>query len=56
MRMGGHMGVDRVTVRNLKVVETDRDNNLLVVKGAVPGARGGYLLIRKGTFGSRSAK
>jgi len=56
MRMGGHMGDDRVTVRNLKVVETDIDNNLLVVRGAVPGARGGYLLFRKGTFGSRSAK
>lgn len=56
MRMGGHMGDDRVTVRNLEVVETDKDNNLLVVKGAVPGACGGYLLIRKGKFGSRSAK
>ena len=48
MRMGGHMGSDRVTVRNLKVVETDKDQNLLVVRGAVPGANGGYLLIRKG--------
>jgi len=56
MRMGGHMGSDRVTVRNLKVVETDKDQNLLVVKGAVPGANGGYLLIRKGAYGSRSAK
>ncbi|MGA2362835.1 MAG: 50S ribosomal protein L3 [Candidatus Aminicenantales bacterium] len=56
MRMGGHMGDERVTVRNLKVVETDKDNNLLVVKGAVPGARGGYLLIRKGTASARSAK
>jgi len=56
MRMGGHMGDERVTVRNLQVVETDKDNNLLVVKGAVPGARGGYLLIRKGTFSARSAK
>jgi large subunit ribosomal protein L3 len=56
MRMGGHMGDERVTVRNLKVVDTDKDNNLLVVKGAVPGARGGYLLIRKGTFSARSAK
>ena len=56
MRMGGHMGDERVTVRNLKVVETDKDNNLLVVRGAVPGARGGYLLIRKGAFVSRSAK
>ncbi len=56
MRMGGHMGSDRVTVRNLKVVEADKDNNLLVVLGAVPGAKGGYLLIRKGAFGARSAK
>jgi len=56
MRMGGHMGDERVTVRNLKVIETDKDNNLLVVKGAVPGARGGYLLIRKGTFSARGAK
>jgi large subunit ribosomal protein L3 len=56
MRMGGHMGDDRVTVRNLRVVETDKENNLLVVKGAIPGARGGYVLIKKGTFGSRSAK
>jgi large subunit ribosomal protein L3 len=56
MRMGGHMGHDRVTVRNLTVVETDKDQNLLVVKGAVPGARGTYLLIRKGAFAPRSAK
>ncbi|MEN6310363.1 MAG: 50S ribosomal protein L3 [Acidobacteriota bacterium] len=56
MRMGGHMGSDRVTVRSLKVVEADKDNNLLVVKGAVPGAKGGYLLIRKGAFGVQSAK
>jgi large subunit ribosomal protein L3 len=56
MRMGGHMGDDRVTVRNLKVVATDKDNNLLVVKGAVPGAKGGYVLIKKGTFVPPPAK
>jgi len=56
MRMGGHMGDDRVTVRNLKVVATDKDNNLLVVRGAVPGAKGGYVLIKKGTFVSPRAK
>ncbi|MBP1768754.1 MAG: ribosomal protein [Candidatus Aminicenantes bacterium] len=49
-RMGGHMGQDRVTVRNLTVVRTDKENNLLVVKGAVPGPRGSYLLIRKDAF------
>jgi large subunit ribosomal protein L3 len=53
MRMGGHMGDETVTVRNLKVVELDKEKNLLVVKGAVPGARGGYLFIRKGAFGRR---
>ncbi len=47
MRMGGHMGHDQVTVRKLKVVATDKDQNLLVVKGAVPGAKGGYVLVQK---------
>ncbi len=56
MRMGGHMGSDRVTVRNLKVVATDKDNNLLIVKGAVPGAKGGYVLISKGSFVRPAAK
>ena len=47
MRGHGHMGVDRVTVRNLKVLKVDAENNLLLVKGAVPGANGGYVVIRK---------
>jgi len=56
MRMGGHMGHDRQTVRNLKVVATDKEQNLLVVKGAVPGAKGGYVLIKKGSFVPQRAK
>lgn len=47
MRMGGHMGSDRVTIRNLKVLKVDADNHLIVVRGNVPGANGGYVLIRK---------
>jgi large subunit ribosomal protein L3 len=47
MRMHGHMGVDRVTTRNLKVLRVDAENHLIVVRGAVPGANGGYVLIRK---------
>ncbi|MBI3931817.1 MAG: 50S ribosomal protein L3 [Acidobacteria bacterium] len=47
MRAGGHMGQDRVTVRNLEVVRVDAEKNLLVVRGAVPGAGGGYVVIRK---------
>jgi large subunit ribosomal protein L3 len=46
-RMGGHMGHDRVTVKKLKVVRVDAERNLLLVKGAVPGARNGLLLVQK---------
>jgi len=47
MRMSGHMGVDQVTVRNLKIRGIDNDDNLLLVEGAVPGARNGYVVILK---------
>lgn len=47
MRAAGHMGTDRVTVRNLRVIGVDKDDNLLLVEGAVPGPNGGYILIRK---------
>lgn len=47
MRAAGHMGQERVTAKNLHVVKVDVENNLLVVKGAVPGANGGYLIIKK---------
>jgi len=47
LRMAGHMGNSRVTVRQLKVFETDPARNLLLITGAVPGARNGLLLIKK---------
>ena len=47
MRAAGRMGGDRVTVRNLKIVQVDAENNLLVVRGAIPGAPGGYVVIRR---------
>jgi len=47
MRAAGRMGGDRVTTRNLKVVQVDGANNLLVLRGAVPGAPGGYVIVRK---------
>jgi large subunit ribosomal protein L3 len=47
MRGAGHMGTDQVTVRNVKVVKVDAESNTLVVKGAVPGSGGGFLVIRK---------
>jgi len=47
MRMAGHMGHARVTVRNLEVIQVDAEDNVLVVKGAVPGPNGGYVLVRR---------
>ena len=47
MRAAGRMGGDRVTVRNLKIVQVDGDNNLLLIHGAVPGAPGTYIVVRK---------
>jgi large subunit ribosomal protein L3 len=47
MRMSGHMGVDRVTVRNLRVLGVDKDENLIVVEGAVPGHKDAYVIITK---------
>jgi len=47
MRAAGRMGGDRVTTRNLKVVQVDAENNLLLVRGAVPGPPGSYIVVRK---------
>ena len=46
-RMAGRLGNENVTIQNLKVVKYDEANNLLLVKGAVPGAKNGYLVIKK---------
>ncbi|PJJ64172.1 50S ribosomal protein L3 [Chryseobacterium geocarposphaerae] len=47
MRMAGRMGGKQVTVQNLQVLKVDQEQNLLVVKGAVPGAKNSYVIIRK---------
>jgi large subunit ribosomal protein L3 len=47
MRAPGRMGGDRVTVRNLRVIRVDPENHLLVVRGAIPGAPNGYVIVRK---------
>jgi large subunit ribosomal protein L3 len=47
MRMSGHMGNARVTTRNLRILGVDKDENLLVVEGSVPGPNGGYIVINK---------
>jgi large subunit ribosomal protein L3 len=45
-KMAGHLGSERVTTLNLKVVATDADRNLIMVRGAIPGHDGGYVLVR----------
>jgi large subunit ribosomal protein L3 len=47
MRAAGRMGADRVTTRNLKVVGVDLENHLLVLRGAVPGAPNGIVVVRR---------
>ncbi len=44
-KMAGHLGVERVTTQNLKVVATDVDRGLIMIKGAVPGSEGGYVMV-----------
>ena len=46
-KMAGQYGNEKVTTRNLKVVKIDKDNNLLVVRGAIPGPNGGYVVVRE---------
>ncbi len=44
-KMPGHLGSEKVTVQNLEVVKIDAENNLIAVKGAIPGAKGGYVVV-----------
>ena len=45
-KMAGHLGVDRITTLNLKVVQTDVERGLILIEGAVPGAKGGWITVR----------
>jgi large subunit ribosomal protein L3 len=47
MRMAGHMGDERVTVQNLEVLRVDPERNLIAIRGAIPGPRGGLIMIKK---------
>jgi large subunit ribosomal protein L3 len=48
-RMAGRMGNDRVTIKDLEIVQADAERNLIAVKGSIPGANGGLVMIRKGS-------
>ncbi|MBV9343927.1 MAG: 50S ribosomal protein L3 [Gammaproteobacteria bacterium] len=54
-RMSGHMGVQRRTTENLKVVQVDLERNLLLIRGAVPGAEGGQVIVRASLKAARRA-
>ncbi|MEZ6131507.1 MAG: 50S ribosomal protein L3 [Planctomycetaceae bacterium] len=55
-RMAGRFGGIRVTVRNLRIVRTDAENNVVLVEGAVPGPNGGYLVLRHAARNRKVAK
>ncbi|SEJ76755.1 LSU ribosomal protein L3P [Deinococcus reticulitermitis] len=52
-KMAGHMGMERVTVQNLEVVEVRAGENLILVKGAIPGANGGLVVLRQAAKGGK---
>ncbi len=52
-RMAGHMGMERITVQNLEVVEIRADENIILVKGAIPGANGGLVVLRQSAKGGK---
>lgn len=51
--MAGHMGMERITVQNLEVVEIRADENIILVKGAIPGANGGLVVLRQAAKGGK---
>jgi large subunit ribosomal protein L3 len=54
-KMAGHLGVERITTQNLEIAGYDLDKGLLLVKGAIPGAKGGYVLVRDAVKRARHA-
>jgi len=52
-RTGGRMGGDQVTVKNLRVAKIDAENNLIYIRGAVPGGRNGLVIVRLAKSGKR---
>jgi large subunit ribosomal protein L3 len=47
MRMAGHMGAAQVTVRNLEIVDINTEDNVIAIKGAIPGPKGSYVVVKR---------
>ena len=52
--MAGHMGAERITVQNLDIVRVDAENNLIALKGAIPGPKGGIVFITDAVKGQKA--
>jgi large subunit ribosomal protein L3 len=53
--MPGHMGSERVTMRGVQIFKVDTDKNIMIIKGSVPGPRGGLVIIKRTSKGSRDS-
>ncbi len=53
-KMAGHLGAERVTIQNLEVVKVDAENNLIAIRGAIPGPKGGYVYITDAVKGQKA--
>ena len=54
--MSGHMGVQRRTIENLRVVQVDVEHNLILIRGAIPGSDGGLVVVRPGVKAAAQAR
>lgn len=55
IKMPGHMGAERVTQQGVQIFRVDADRNIIIIKGSVPGPRGGLVIVKRTSKGSRES-
>ena len=45
--MPGHLGVDRITIQNLEIIDVDKEKNIIIVRGSVPGHKNGFIMLKE---------